>query len=47
MVMIFMIAESAFQVFKPETIIGIKNANLTENNNMLISILKKQRLHCE
>lgn len=42
-----MIAESAFQVFKPETIIGIKNANLTENNNMLISILKKQRLHCE
>ena len=47
MVTIFMIAESAFQVFKPETIIGIKNANLTENNNMLISILKKQRLHCE
>lgn len=36
-----MIAVSAFQVFKPETIIGIKNANLTENN-MLISLLKSK-----
>lgn len=42
-----MIAVSAFQMFKPETIIGIKNPNLTENNNMLISLLKKQRLNCE
>lgn len=45
--MIFMIAVGFFQVFKPETIIGIKNANLTESKSILISILKKQRLNCE
>lgn len=42
--MIFMIAVSAFQVFKPETIIGIKNANLTENNNNAHFSSKKAKI---